>query len=221
MLCESPVRIESEKCILVTNISAVPGIFRIESKKPFEMTPASGILDANSSMQFKIKFKPVEEGLYNDTILIRYDTGENLIIYIQAIAKSSNVYLSKSIIDFDDTFKSLKCQNSVSICNESNHIVRFTWKKFCSDEADKIESDKMKESFDILRDIESRKNAKLKHFDVVDKDTTDVIYERIYKDEIIEFDDTEQFIFSNENFIIEPIVSKYQFHFHFILFSLS
>lgn len=147
--------------------------------------------------------------MYICLINYRFDSGETLKIGVEARAKSSNVILSKQTILFEDTYLGLKCHKTVKIHNNSGHVVRFAWKIFSSKESDRSESEKIKEGFQIIKDVESRKNTKLEQVEVIENDISRIIYDRIYKDELIDYDNSHQFLYTDEHFFITPLVILY------------
>lgn len=189
------------------NTGLVPAVFNIHTKPPFSVTPLKGVLESNETTQFLVKFKPNDEGTYIENITVNYETGEKLVTSVQATAICTNIFLNKRKVQFDDTYIGLQCHKTIELVNKSNHVVHFAWKMFDSSEMDKMEGDKIKESFNCIRDHESKKSTKLETYNVIDSETNEIIYDRIYKDEITEFNKSEQFLFYHTDFSILPQVN--------------
>ena len=47
--------------------------------RPFDVTPANGILAIQESMQVEIMFKPMTIGDHSEDLVISYDTGESMV----------------------------------------------------------------------------------------------------------------------------------------------
>ena len=47
--------------------------------RPFIVSPLNGVLGVNESMQITVEFKPATVGDHQGDLIIRYDTGKDLV----------------------------------------------------------------------------------------------------------------------------------------------
>lgn len=90
----------------------------------------------------------------------------------------------------------------------------FVWKQFKSVEIDRIENQKCEEGFKEIKEMETPKYANLLHHGIIaGGDANEVIYERIYQDELREFRSSDNLLFLNPNWNICPLVNNFPLNF--------
>lgn len=203
---ESSIHIGSEKYLLVKNLGEVPAVFKTTSHIPFIVKPSNGILDAKGTMQFHISFKPTEEGPFEDIFSIKYESGETLVVKLNAIAISANIYLDDDIVQFEDTYMGLKVEKVVKLINNSKHIVHFQWKQYPSYDQDLIQKKLLKNLVNEDKRLcicNYPCDQNLQEENEIEK----IIRTRIAEDGDISFEKNELLNFFSPNIQIIPLVN--------------
>lgn len=206
----SPVKIENSRTVIVRNLSKIPAVYGTDITKPFTVKPTEGVLNADESVVLTIKFKTYKVGTYNGCLKILYQTGEKLVIQLEATAENENIYLETNQIEFDDTFMSLSTNRTVKLFNKSDHVLNYQWKLYPHMEDDERQWKQWTDSFYDLKDYESKIYANLEFNEILSSEEHGEICERIFEDEIQEHDINKQlFLYKNTFFQIIPKVSTW------------
>lgn len=203
---ETLVKTCSEKKIWCRNIGGSCARFSIITKCPFEVSPDKSTLAPNETMALSIFFKPTRCGVCNEEMIIYYESGERLCVKLEAVASEGRVYLEDQVLTFRDTYEGLSDQKTIKLYNKSNCIMQYSWKLHASAEIEKEHADRLKEGWRDMKDYESLRGNKLETFNIIDYEGHRKVYDRIYTDEIEEFELNDQFLYTNKIFKIEPIV---------------
>lgn len=215
----SPVKIEESRSILVRNLGNVSAVFSILANPPFKVSPTEGVLGSHESMKLTVMFKSLRIGTYRDFLTICYETGEKLSVHLQASASNEDIVLECNSVEFEDTFMQLKRYKQFRLFNHSNHIINFRWKQNKSIEDDNNESDKLKKGFEEIKNQESLKYAKLQLNEIIDGTGHGNVYNRIYQDELDEYEkNVDNFFYASRFFEILPNVNVLLFSFWFAFF---
>lgn len=206
-LPKTAVKIKCERSIFIRNIGYATAVFAATTNTPFSVTPPKGVLLPDKTMQLKILFHPQKIGKAWEYLYIIYDTGEKLSVRLEAFAEISNISLEKGSLQFHKTFVGLTRQRQITLTNNSDYTVQFKWKLYPSIHEDNEHGTKIKKSLKFIKHHETIKSNKLETYNIIDADGHAQIYERIYKDEIEEFENTDQFLYKHPNFEIIPLVS--------------
>ncbi|XP_071959113.1 hydrocephalus-inducing protein homolog isoform X2 [Antedon mediterranea] len=198
----SPVKYRSTKMLLVRNVGNREAKFSINTDGPFSVNPENGILPVGDSMQIELIFKPIKVGDHSSSLIISYDTNENVHVNLYGCATDANVRLDKSSLRIENTFISMANQRSVTISNRSNVIVHYQWKPFASLE----EEIHQKERF--CQDLESEEVMDHDRFlaecisDPTVRDKMAILTQTFNnRRKLIE---TDSMLFSDDVFVIEP-----------------
>ena len=89
-------------------------------------------------MEMEFYFQPKSVRPYLGTVLLKYDTGEEIRSILTGIAEELDVKFDKSVFKMSDTFMKLATSKSYRITNRSGTKISFDWKLLASDEEDKI-----------------------------------------------------------------------------------
>lgn len=103
----------------------------------------------------------------------------------------------------------LSSQKELKLFNNSKNIVKFKWKLYRSYSEDKARSEKLEGGFEFMKENEKVKSRKLEEYGIIDHKGHCMVYERIYEDELEEFECTDKFLYSHPNFQIIPLVIIY------------
>lgn len=200
------MKIVSEKCIWVSNLSDICARFNVITKEPFEVQPKKSVVAPKETLQLTVSFKAACCGDFKDEMLVCYETGEKLYIQLKAHTKEANVYLERAVLVFNDTYEGLSHQKDVKLYNKSRYTVRYQWKMFGSFSEEKKKFEDLKYKWQCMKECENMKGNKLEECEVIDFDGHCRVYERIYNDEIEEFQLNEPFLYRHSIFKIEPLV---------------
>ncbi|CAG2053184.1 unnamed protein product [Timema podura] len=121
------------------------------------------------SVYFDVKFTPEEERDYKHQITFLTDKtsftvpvyGEKLVTSLHGMAENANIMLSKETVHIEDTYMGLKRQTTMTLHNNSDHIVHFKWGKYQSREEEGLQMDNSSQNgqrspktFHVLNTIE-------------------------------------------------------------------
>ncbi|KAI4465642.1 dlec1 deleted in lung and esophageal cancer 1 [Holotrichia oblita] len=204
-----PVKTITERVIIVRNIGQTSAYFNIYCSTGFIAEPERGCLHAKDYMQLMIKFRAAHVGAYQGRLTLTYETGERLTIMLEASTYESDIFLETNELESLDTYITLKRKRFVKLYNRSKHVINFVWKQFKSIEIDRIENLKCEEGFKEIKEMESQKYADLLHHGIIaGGDANEIIYERIYQDELREFRHSDNLLFTNPNWNICPLTGE-------------
>lgn len=178
---------------------------------PFHVTPKKANLGPNETMHLTFSFKPAHSGVFNSKMVVRYENGERMFIKLEAKALEANVSLEKTKLLFKDTYEGLSDQRSIQLFNRSDYVVEYKWKVHSSAEIEREVAENLKNKWRQIEEYESLRGNKLEAFDVIDFEGHKKVYERIYCDEVDEFETNDQFLYQHNAFKIEPIVTIQRF----------
>lgn len=142
-------------------------------------------------------------------MVVRYESGECVFVKLDAKAIEACVYLEQERLKFRETFEGLSDQSSVKLYNHSDYVVRFIWKLYASVDIERGHVESLKVKWREMKEYESLRGNKLEAFDVIDYKGHKRVYERIYCDEVEEYEANDQFLYQNKAFKIEPIVRSF------------
>lgn len=202
------VRTASEKKVWIRNIGGSCGRFSILLEHPFDVTPKKAMLVPNETMHMTFSFKPAHSGAFNSKMVVCYESGERLFIKLEAKALEANVYLEKTKLLFKDTYEGLSDQKCIKLFNRSDYVVKYMWKMHSSAEIEREVAENLKNKWKEIKECEGLRGNKLEVFDVIDFEGHKKVYDRIYCDEVDEFESNDQFLYQHRAFKIEPIVMK-------------
>ncbi|XP_074708613.1 hydrocephalus-inducing protein homolog [Strix uralensis] len=129
-----PVKYSSQKTLLVRNVGNREARYRISTESPFSVDPSIGTLGIGDAMQVTVEFHPLKTGDHSGSLVVHYDTGEDIHTSLYGAAVDVNIGLARSSLTVEKTYLTLSNHRSVVIHNRSEIIVHFQWKAFVTQE---------------------------------------------------------------------------------------
>ncbi|XP_061876014.1 hydrocephalus-inducing protein homolog [Colius striatus] len=129
-----PVKCSTQKTLLVHNLGNREARYSISTQSPFSVDCSFGTLGIGDSMQVTVEFHPLQTGGHSGSLMVHYDTGEDIQTSLCGVAVDVNIGLERSCLMFDKTYLTLSHQRSVVIHNRSEVTARFQWKAFATEE---------------------------------------------------------------------------------------
>ncbi|XP_074738457.1 hydrocephalus-inducing protein homolog [Strix uralensis] len=129
-----PVKYSSQKTLLVRNVGNREARYRISTESPFSVDPSIGTLGIGDAMQVTVEFHPLKTGDHSSSLVVHYDTGEDIHTSLYGAAVDVNIRLARSSLTVEKTYLTLSNHRSVVIHNRSEIIVHFQWKAFVTQE---------------------------------------------------------------------------------------
>ncbi|XP_074708608.1 hydrocephalus-inducing protein homolog [Strix uralensis] len=123
-----PVKYSSQKTLLVRNVGNREARYRISTESPFSVDPSIGTLGIGDAMQVTVEFHPLKTGDHSGSLVVHYDTGEDIHTSLYGAAVDVNIGLARSSLTVEKTYLTLSNHRSVVIHNRSEIIVHFQWK---------------------------------------------------------------------------------------------
>ncbi|XP_074708612.1 hydrocephalus-inducing protein homolog [Strix uralensis] len=129
-----PVKYSSQKTLLVRNVGNREARYRISTESPFSVDPSIGTLGIGDAMQVTVEFHPLKTGDHSGSLVVHYDTGEDIHTSLYGAAVDVNIGLARSSLTVEKTYLTLSNHRSVVIHNRSEITVHFQWKAFVTQE---------------------------------------------------------------------------------------
>ncbi|XP_017761797.1 PREDICTED: hydrocephalus-inducing protein homolog [Eufriesea mexicana] len=198
------VKISSSKTIFVRNVGNAPVVFTLYTDNPcFWIEPSKGRVEEEESLQFTVYFSSKKAGDFEGNLFLEYDTGEKLRIDLRSSAESCPVRIDRGSVRMEETFLGLSRSKTLTIHNRSNYIVKYKWMLLESAEADNERREHYKKLFHLVYERELVRCVDLVHYNVCTPDIHQLIYQRIYTDEL-ESLTKETFQYNNMYFMFSP-----------------
>nr|CAD7395319.1 unnamed protein product [Timema cristinae] len=137
------VKVPAIKMLMVSNIGEVAAVFSLTAECPFTVQPSKYALAVGEVMQVNISFDSIKTGNYAGSLIINFVTGEKLVTSLHGMAENANIMLSKETVHIEDTYMGFKRQTTLTLHNNSDHIVHFKWGKYQSREEEGLQMDKI------------------------------------------------------------------------------
>ncbi|XP_010082970.1 PREDICTED: hydrocephalus-inducing protein homolog [Pterocles gutturalis] len=136
-----PVKYSTEKTLFIHNIGNREARYCISTESPFSVDRSVGTLGIGDAMQVTVEFHPLKTGDHSSSLIVRYDTGEDIHVSLYGAAVETNIGLDRNFLTVAKTYLTLSSYGSVFIHNRSNIRAQFQWKTFVTQE----EEDQQKE----------------------------------------------------------------------------
>ncbi|NXX62461.1 HYDIN protein, partial [Scopus umbretta] len=101
---------------------------------PFSVDPSIGTLGIGDTMQVTVEFHPLKTGDHSRSLIVHYDTGEDIHTSLYGAAVDVNIRLDRNSLTVEKTYLTLSSHRSVIIHNRSEIIAHFQWKAFVTQE---------------------------------------------------------------------------------------
>ncbi|XP_054055083.1 hydrocephalus-inducing protein homolog isoform X14 [Rissa tridactyla] len=129
-----PVKSSTQKTLLVRNIGNREARYCISTQSPFSADPSIGTLGIGDTMQVTVEFHPLKTGDHSRSLVVHYDTGEDIHTSLYGAAVDVNIRLDRNSLTVEKTYLALSNHRSVVIHNRSEIIAHFQWKAFVTQE---------------------------------------------------------------------------------------
>ncbi|NWH50429.1 HYDIN protein, partial [Fregata magnificens] len=129
-----PVKYSTQKTLLVRNIGNREAHYCISTQSPFSADPTIGTLGIGDTMQVTVDFHPLKTGDHSRSLIVHYDTGEDIYTSLYGAAVDVNIRLDRNSLTVEKTYLTLSNHRSVVIHNRSEIIAHFQWKAFVTQE---------------------------------------------------------------------------------------
>uniref|UniRef100_A0A8C0BGG9 HYDIN/VesB/CFA65-like Ig-like domain-containing protein n=1 Tax=Buteo japonicus TaxID=224669 RepID=A0A8C0BGG9_9AVES len=129
-----PVKYSTQKTLLVRNIGNREARYCISTQSPFSVDPSIGTLGIGDDMQVTVEFHPLKTGDHFRSLIVHYDTGEDIHTSLYGAAVDVNIRLDRNSLTVEKTYLTLSNHRSVVIHNRSEIIAHFQWKAFVTQE---------------------------------------------------------------------------------------
>ncbi|NXQ99391.1 HYDIN protein, partial [Sagittarius serpentarius] len=129
-----PVKYSTQKTLLVRNIGNREARYCISTRSPFSVDPSIGTLGIGDTMQVTVEFHPLKTGDHSRSLIVHYDTGEDIHTSLYGAAVDVNIRLDRNSLTVEKTYLTLSNHRSVVIHNRSEIIAHFQWKAFVTQE---------------------------------------------------------------------------------------
>ncbi|NXS73554.1 HYDIN protein, partial [Pandion haliaetus] len=153
-----PVKYSTQKTLLVRNIGNREACYRISTQSPFSVDPSIGTLGIGDAMQVTVEFHPLKTGDHFRSLIVHYDTGEDIHTSLYGAAVDVNIRLDRNSLTVEKTYLTLSNHRTVVIHNRSEIIARFQWKAFVTQE----EEDQQK--LRLCRRLQRQEEDKMDYF---------------------------------------------------------
>uniref|UniRef100_A0A8C5X688 HYDIN/VesB/CFA65-like Ig-like domain-containing protein n=1 Tax=Malurus cyaneus samueli TaxID=2593467 RepID=A0A8C5X688_9PASS len=128
-----PVKYSTQKVLLVHNRGNRAAFLISLFCSPFSVVPAMGTLEVGDFMQVTVEFLPLQIGEYSTSLVVHYDTGEDVHTNLLGIAVDAHISLDTNSLTVKKTHITLTSCTTVLIHNQSDFTARFQWKAFDSE----------------------------------------------------------------------------------------
>ncbi|NWU95982.1 HYDIN protein, partial [Upupa epops] len=132
-----PVKYSTQKTLLVRNIGNREACYCINTQSPFSVDPSIGTLGIGDTMQVMVEFHPLKTGDHSRSLIVHYDTGEDIHTSLYGAAVDVNIRLDRNSLTIEKTYLTLSNHRAVVIHNRSEIIAHFQWKAFVTQEEEK------------------------------------------------------------------------------------
>ncbi|KAM9269036.1 LOW QUALITY PROTEIN: hydrocephalus-inducing protein homolog [Cariama cristata] len=129
-----PVKYSTQKTLLVRNVGNQEARYCISTESPFSAEPSTGTLGIGDAMQVTVEFHPLKTGDHSRSLIVHYDTGEDIHTSLYGAAVDVNVRLDRSSLTVENTYLTMSNHRSLVIHNRSEIVVHFQWKAFVTQE---------------------------------------------------------------------------------------
>ncbi|KFP86785.1 Hydrocephalus-inducing protein, partial [Acanthisitta chloris] len=126
-----PVNYNTRKTLQVHNVES-RSLFLCCS--PFSVSPDIGCLGIGDSMQVTVEFHPLQTGDHSASLVVHYDTGEDIHTSLQGTAVNVHIGLDRNSVTVEKTYLTLSSHGTVVIYNRSNVPAHFQWRAFATQE---------------------------------------------------------------------------------------
>ncbi|XP_069724910.1 hydrocephalus-inducing protein homolog [Phaenicophaeus curvirostris] len=155
-----PVKYRTQKTLLVHNIGSREARYCISTRSPFSADVSIGTLGIGDAVQITVEFHPLKSGNYSGSLVVHYDTGEDIHTNLYGAAVDANIGLERSSVIVEKTYLTLANHSSAVIHNRSGITAHFQWKALLTQEEE--DEQKLRLCHRLQRQEEDERNYYLK-----------------------------------------------------------
>lgn len=136
----SPVKCSGSTTLFLRNKGKLDCQWRAVCQAPFAISPSSGVVPSEGGvLPVSIVFTPPKLQTYSGSIVFLLGPEENAVqeLPVSGSAMELSIIQDKSEALFPDTFVTLESQVMISVRNESDRTIHFTWKAEQTDHQEK------------------------------------------------------------------------------------
>ncbi|NXX95861.1 HYDIN protein, partial [Centropus bengalensis] len=197
-----PVKYRTQKILLVSNVGRREARYCISTQSPFSVDPCIGNLGIGDAIQVTVEFHPLKTGDHSSSLVVRYDTGEDIHTNLYGTAVDANIGLDRSSLTVEKTYCTLANHSSVVIHNRSEITAHFQWKAFLSREEE--DQQKLRLCHRLQRQEEDERNfLKECRVDPTVRERLP-LHSRIYQNQRAKVQG-DPMLFSDDIFTIDPV----------------
>ncbi|XP_071670318.1 hydrocephalus-inducing protein homolog isoform X2 [Patagioenas fasciata] len=198
-----PVKYSTQKTLLVRNIGNREACYSISTQSPFSVDPSIGTLGTGDTMQVTVEFHPLKTGDHSRSLIVHYDTGEDIHTSLYGAAVDVNIRLDRNSVTVEKTYLALSNHRSVVIHNRSEIIAHFQWKAFVNQEEE--DQQKLRLCRSLQRQEEDKRDYFLKEC-MVDPTLQErlSLLSRTFQNQRAKVQG-DSMLFSDDIFAIEPV----------------
>lgn len=128
-----PVKHPTDKPVVIRNIGEKSAKWVLTVPPPFYTERSEGFLEIGQVDQVNLSFLPQESRVFQEEMILSYDSLEAYVPIIGEANNDSNVYLSKTFINLKQTYITLSSQDTLKIINKSTVPIDFEWRAFANE----------------------------------------------------------------------------------------
>ncbi|XP_043251739.1 hydrocephalus-inducing protein homolog [Colletes gigas] len=163
------------------------------------------------SNSYNVRFIPEELTDYEYRLKFVTNTGEIIVpvigeklgIDVRCSAQNCPIRVDRSSIRMKETYLELSRSKTLTIHNRSDYIVNYKWMLYKDMDTDIQRREQYKQLFQSVYEMELVRSVDLVHYDVCTPDIHQLVYQRIYGDEI-ESLKKETFRYNHMCFMLTP-----------------
>ncbi|XP_061578790.1 hydrocephalus-inducing protein homolog [Cololabis saira] len=139
-----PVKATTEKTQLVRNVGKTRARFKLQTQRPFSVTPSSGMLEVGESLQVTVVFQPRTVGIHQQDLRLHYHTGEDVDISLSGSCEELNIHLEPDSVTLKKTYINMASFHPVSLTNHTEIVLQYRWSAWPSQQEEDWNSSREK-----------------------------------------------------------------------------
>ena len=156
ILPTAPVKSSVAKPFVVRNVGDRGSRFLLKAGAPFSVTPESGFLAVGDTMQVTVSFAPQEARQYAGELVVQYEDGSAVSVELHGVSENMNVHLNAGLVELTPAYISLSTQTRVTVHNDSDIPVKFSWKAYALEHQEEAERLRLLGELDRMEEMERK-----------------------------------------------------------------
>ncbi|KAJ8920877.1 hypothetical protein NQ315_015670 [Exocentrus adspersus] len=192
---------------MVHNFGKIPVSLIISTNNRFRATPYQHFMNPGEFLDVKISCKAPEIGHIKDSIYVLYNDLK-VAVSVECEVYTIEVQLEKNNLVFDSTYMGLKRQATVTVYNQNDRLINFTWKLHKDSQIEQLEKTNTVKKLERIKELEQKRCNKLEMMDIIDYEGHSRIYEQIFEDEVAELNKDDKYLYQHPVFDIMPMMGQ-------------